>query len=67
VGAVFAFFVTVIFERSIHFAIYGPSGQRRPKVALRTLKQVAFYPALGCFFFAVVTTLIALARRPASA
>ena len=59
VGALFALFITVIFERSIHFAIYGPTGQRRPKIALRTLKRVAFYPALGCFFFAVVTTLIA--------
>jgi len=59
VGALFALVVTVIFERSIQFAIYGPTGQRRPKIALRTLKRVAFYPALGCFSFAVVTTLIA--------
>ncbi len=57
-GAAFALAITVIFERAIHFAVYGPTGQSRPKRALRTLKRFAFYPALVCFSLAVLATLL---------
>jgi hypothetical protein len=58
VGALFALCVTVILECCIHFAICALAA-KRPKVALRTLRNFAFFPAFGLFIFGVGTTLIA--------
>lgn len=59
VGAGFALAITLIFERAIHFAVFGSTGQRRPKRAIRRLKNFAFYPALACFFIAVLMSIVA--------
>ncbi len=59
VGALFALAITLIFERAIHFAVFGSTGHRRPKRAIRRLRNFAFYPALVCFLFAVAMSIVA--------
>jgi hypothetical protein len=61
VGVIFAFVITLMLERAVHFVVMGVDGVGRPVRVLRMLKTLVFYPALICFLAAVVTIFAARA------